>query len=105
MEKKKPGTVSELFRSHPNVASRIKNTQKNLQESLKEQPLYVVTTSEFFDLRRDVTRAMNQRKSTPEQTGPTLRRHPKGATDGAGNSDGSNTDSEDERPTLQRRES
>jgi beta-barrel assembly-enhancing protease len=100
LEKKKPGTVSELFRSHPNVASRIKNTQKNLQESLKQQPLYVMTTSEFVDLKREMTRAMNQRKSMPEKTAPTLRRQPKGAPDRI-DSDGSKSDSEDEAADAQ----
>jgi predicted Zn-dependent protease len=103
LEKEQPGTVSELFRSHPNVASRIKNTQKNLQQFLPQQPLYVITTSEFVDLKREMTRAMNQRKFTPERTGPTLRRHPKGGTDRVKNPDGAKSDSEDERPTLKRR--
>ena len=105
LEKKQPGTMSELFRSHPNVASRIKNTQKNLQELLKQQPLYVLTTSEFVDLKREMTRAMNQRKSTPERTGPTLRRHPKGSPDRVDVPDQSKSDTEDERPTLKRRDS
>jgi predicted Zn-dependent protease len=105
LEKKKPGTVSELFRSHPSVSQRIKDTQKNVQELLREQPLYVVTTSEFLDLKREMARAMNQRKSTPERTGPTLRRQPKGARDRVEVPDGSKSDSEDERPTLKRRNS
>lgn len=105
LEKKKPGTVSELFRSHPNVASRIKNTQKNMQELLREQPQYAITTSEFVDLKREITRAMNQRKSTPERTGPTLLRKPKGATGSGEVPDGSKPDTEDERPTLKRRDS
>jgi beta-barrel assembly-enhancing protease len=104
-EKKKPGTVSELFRSHPSASKRIKDTQKNVQELLREQPLYVVTTSEFLDLKREMTRAMDLRKSTPERTGPTLRRHPKGAADAVGNPDASKPDSEDERPTLKRKDS
>jgi len=105
LEKKKPGTVSELFRSHPSVSKRIKDTQKNVQELLREQPLYVVTTSEFLDLKREMARTMSLRKSTPERTGPTLRRHPKGAPEAAGSPDGSKPDAEDERPTLKRKDS
>jgi predicted Zn-dependent protease len=104
MEKKEPGTVSELFRSHPNVASRIKNTQQNLQELLREQPHYVITTSEFIDLKREIARDMNQRKFTPERTGPTLRRLPKGSPGRAEVPDASKSDTEGERPTLKRRE-
>src|ERR1039458_2682509 len=42
MEKKKPGTVSELFRSHPNMATRIQSTQKNIQDLLSIRPEYVI---------------------------------------------------------------
>lgn len=31
LEKKKPGTVSELFRSHPNIEARIRATQANIR--------------------------------------------------------------------------
>ena len=48
MEKKKPGTVSELFRSHPKMAARIQYTQKNVQDLLAAQPQYVINTSEFL---------------------------------------------------------
>ena len=54
MEKKKPGTVSELFRSHPNMAARIQFTQKNVQELLAAQPQYVVNTSEFQEVKQNL---------------------------------------------------
>jgi predicted Zn-dependent protease len=98
LEKKKPGTVSEIFLSHPNVSTRIKNTQKNVQELLQQQPQYVVSTSEFADLKREITRSMTQRKAIPDRTGPTLRRQPKGATERGEVPDGSKSYSEDERP-------
>ena len=56
MEKKKPRTVSELFRSHPNMAARIQSTQKDIQGLLAAQPQYVITTSEFVEIKRDLTR-------------------------------------------------
>ena len=76
MEKRKPGTVSQLFRSHPNMATRIKFTQKNVQELLTAQPQYVVTTSEFQEVTQQLARMANVRKGTPEKSGPTLRRSP-----------------------------
>ena len=103
LEKKKPGTVSELFRSHPNMSSRIKNTQKNVQELLQQQPQYVVTTSEFRELNQYMARMLNQRRNQPASTGPTLRRPPKGATEPAENHDGTQQEPDDERPTLKRR--
>lgn len=103
LEKKKPGTVSELFRSHPNISSRIKNTQKNVQELLQQQPQYVVTTSEFRDLNKYLARMLNQRRNQPASTGPTLRRTPKGPAEPIENRDGAKEESADERPTLKRR--
>ena len=103
LEKKKPGTVSELFRSHPNMSSRIKTTQKNVQELLRQQPQYVVTTSEFRELNQYMTRMLNQRKNQPERTGPTLRRAPKAPAGPIEDRDGTIPESEDERPTLKRR--
>jgi hypothetical protein len=98
MEKKKPGTVSQLFRSHPNTATRIKFTQKNVEEMLPARPQYVITTSEFQQVREDLTIMANARRAIPEKRGPTLRR-PAGDDREGGKPD------QDERPTLKRRDS
>ena len=101
MEKKKPGTVSELFRSHPNTAARIQFTQKNVQELLAAQPQYVITTSEFQDVKQGLAIFERGRKATPENAGPTLRRKIEpGSTIPDGERDKS---ADDERPTLKRR--
>jgi predicted Zn-dependent protease len=102
MEKRKPGTVSQLFRSHPNMVTRIKFTQKNVQELLAAQRQYVVSTSEFQQVTQQLAEMVNRRKNIPDKTGPTLRRSPgSGRTQG---DDGDNTKSDqDERPTLRRR--
>jgi predicted Zn-dependent protease len=74
LEKKKPGTLSALFRSHPDTAERIKTAQSNIQKLLRPQSLYVVTTSEFDDIRRQLSENATRRKATPDATGPTLHR-------------------------------
>src|SRR5437868_5878429 len=51
LEKKKPGTMSKIFSTHPPTDDRISTAQKNIQEYLKERPEYVVTTSEFNDVK------------------------------------------------------
>jgi predicted Zn-dependent protease len=100
-ERKKPGTVSELFRSHPNMASRIQITQKSIQELLSEQPRYVITTSEFLDVKQQLAAMANVRRASPEKSGPTLRRRVGTATT---EKDGVETKpDQDERPTLKRR--
>ncbi|SPE32666.1 Peptidase M48, Ste24p [Candidatus Sulfopaludibacter sp. SbA6] len=91
LEKRKPGTASELFRSHPNTASRLKATQTNIRELLRQQPQYVVTTSEFIEVQQQLARSLNRRKAEPANTGPTLQRSTR-------------PDEDDERPTLKRRQ-
>src|ERR1051326_3589295 len=49
MEKKKPGSISKVFSTHPMTDDRIKTSQKTIQDILKAKPEYVVTTSEFND--------------------------------------------------------
>ena len=51
LEKKKPGTMAKVFSDHPPTGTRIVAVQKNIQEHLKERPEYVVTTSEFNDVK------------------------------------------------------
>lgn len=100
MEKKKPGTGSELFRSHPNIASRIQLSQKNVQELLSARPQYVITTSEFQEVKQALSILEYARKQVPAKTGPTLRRR----TDSSQPGSGVERDTgEDERPTLKRR--
>jgi predicted Zn-dependent protease len=102
MEKKKPGTVSELFRSHPNMAARIQLTQKNIQELLSIRPEYVISTSEFQDIKRQLTLVTNARRAAPEKSGPTLRRRA-GSTQTQEDGSESTKPDQDERPTLRRR--
>ena len=63
MEKQKPGTMAELFRSHPITSERVKNTQKNIQDLLKAQPQYVVTTSEFSSVKRRLQQMVAPQKA------------------------------------------
>ena len=102
MEKKKPGTVSELFRSHPNMATRIQSTQKNIQDLLSIRPEYVISTSEFQDIKRQLTLMAGARRATPEKSGPTLRRRAGSDPAPGDGGEGAKSD-QDERPTLKRR--
>lgn len=102
-EKRKPGIVSKIFGSHPNVATRIKFTQQNVQELLRQQPQYVVTTSEFREVQQYLQQMMSRRKIMPGRSGPTLRRPTSGNTDRVEDREDTRPD-QDERPTLKRRD-
>jgi predicted Zn-dependent protease len=105
LEKKKPGTMSKVFSTHPLTDDRIKNSQKNIQEILKAKPEYVVTTSEFNDVKARLLAMHNRRKVDDKDLNrPRLRKQPGSGTtvDGDDNKKGKGSD-EDERPTLKRR--
>ncbi len=109
-EKRKPGTMSKLFGSHPPTDDRIKNSQQNIEEILKEKPEYVVSTSEFDTVKDRLLALHNRRKVDPAEdpNRPRLRRAPNGGTvsvdDETGDEKKPRAD-EDERPTLKRRPS
>ncbi len=105
LEKKKPGTISRVFSTHPMTDDRIKNSQKNIQEYLKAKPEYVVTTSEFNDVKARLM-AMHSRRKVDDKdlNRPRLRRSPgAGTIDDDGTEKKPKTD-QDERPTLKRRD-
>ena len=107
-EKKKPGTMAKVFSSHPMTDDRIKNSQKTIQDILQAKPEYVVTTSEFNDVKARMLAMHNRRKPDDKDINrPRLRKAPGGGTpqiDEDGNEKKQKED-QDERPTLKRRES
>jgi predicted Zn-dependent protease len=107
LEKKKPGTVSKVFSTHPMSDDRIKAAQDEIQKILAPKPEYVVNTSEFNDVRARLAMMHNKRKPDGEDPNrPRLRRAPgstTGPVDADENGQKPKTDS-DERPTLKRRD-
>jgi beta-barrel assembly-enhancing protease len=86
LEKAKPGAVSRLFSTHPMDADRIAKTQEEIQKILPSKTDYVVTSSEYAQIRERLMQQEAQRKeANPER--PTLKVAP-----GAGGPD--------ERPTI-----
>jgi predicted Zn-dependent protease len=104
-EKRKPGSVSKLFSSHPPTDSRIRDSQMVIQKYLKEKPEYVVNTSEFNDVKARVLAMHNRRKvdDVKDAGRPTLRRNPNGQIDANGDEKAPKAD-QDDRPTLKRRD-
>src|SRR5580658_144475 len=104
-EKRKPGTMSKLFSSHPPTDDRIKHSQEIIQKYLKAKPEYVVSTSEFETVKTRTMAMHNTRKiDTAKDAGrPTLRRNPNGQIDANGDEKAPTADLDD-RPTLKRRD-
>ncbi len=109
LEKRKPGTVSKLFSTHPPTDNRIVKSQKEIAD-LKAKPEYVVTTSEFNDVKSRLAMLENQRrpdKTADDPNKPTLRRNPNSNTPIEDETDPSKKSSGDDsdRPKLKRRPS
>jgi predicted Zn-dependent protease len=107
LEKKKPGSIDKVFSSHPMTDERIKLSQAEIQKDLPPKPEYVITTSEFNDVKARLAMLHNHRKvDSVDPNKPTLRRGPGSNGPVDPNDDGTQPKSDgDERPTLKRRDS
>ena len=107
MEKKKPGTVSKVFSTHPMTDDRIKASQEEIQKILVAKPEYVVNTSEFNDVKARLAMLHNRRKvdTKEDPNRPRLRRAPGTGTTTVDDNSGDDKQKPDadERPTLKRR--
>jgi tetrahydromethanopterin S-methyltransferase subunit G len=108
LEKRKPGAVAKVFADHPQTPDRIQHTQEEIARILPARDEYMVTTSEFDDVKARLARIENKRRLTDTKgvTRPSLRRASTG-TDNTGSqtsqTDDSNSSSDD-KPTLHRRD-
>jgi predicted Zn-dependent protease len=73
-EKRKKGLMSKAFSTHPQSADRIKKTQEEITKILPPRDMYVVSSSEFEEVKARLTAKTNSRRSDPGH--PTLRRRP-----------------------------
>ena len=105
LEKRKPGTISKVFATHPPTDDRIAAAQKEIQQILKARPEYVVNTSEFNDVKARLYALHNHQreKSKDDPNRPTLKRSPGSGSGPVDDNDNQPSD-QDERPTLKRRD-
>jgi len=105
LEKKKPGTLSKIFSSHPMTDKRIKAAQSEIQTILAARPEYVVSTSEFTDVKRRLSMLHDHRRVDADRDPslPKLRRKPGSGNVSADESSTGEKPDSDERPTLKRR--
>jgi len=99
LEKRKPGSISKVFSTHPMNDERLRKAQAEIQKILPERPEYVVNTSDYASVRNRWLAMANQRKIHPaanDASQPTLRRAPGNSSPDSGK--------EDDRPTIKRRD-
>ncbi len=102
LEKHKPGAISKAFSDHPGTPDRIDNVENEIATILPARPEYMVTTSEFDQVKARLARIQNKRGLNDKKNGnkPTLRRTADSNNPGSTNNPSS---SSDDRPTLGRR--
>jgi predicted Zn-dependent protease len=101
-EKKKPGFMDKAFGSHPMTPDRVESAQKEIASILPARDQYIVTTSEFDDVKARLAAIENKRKvdDRDDNRRPSLRRQTADSTKPGDSKNGSDED----RPTLHRRD-
>jgi len=99
MEKKKPGTLSKAFDTHPQTPDRIDKSQDEIRKILPTKAQYIVSTSEFDEVKARLAAIENKHKLLDKTDGnkPSLRRT-------SNTNDTSDDKKDDDRPTLKRRD-
>jgi predicted Zn-dependent protease len=102
-EKRRPGTIPKFFSTHPPTPDRIEAAQREIARILPEKDEYIVTTSEFDQVKGRLRNVMFSRKVADNGPGkPTLKTRTEQSDKNKGTTqDPSSTD--DDRPTLKRR--
>jgi predicted Zn-dependent protease len=112
--KKKPGTFSKLFETHPQSTDRME-ASRSLVARFPDKEEYVLSTSEFQRVKNRLLRLSNARASSVGDIGPndgsapgrpTLKRRTPGADDTTTPSDGTTpppAEKKDDKPQLKRR--
>lgn len=101
LQKHKPGAISKAFQDHPATPDRIAAVEEEIATILPPRPDYLVTTSEFDQVKARLARIQNKRGLNDKRNlnKPQLRRT------GASNNDPNapSTTSDNSQPTLGRR--
>jgi predicted Zn-dependent protease len=106
-DRRRPGSIPKVFSTHPPTPERIENIQKEIARILPARNEYIVTTSEFDQVKarlRSIVFAKKLQDNAPGK--PTLKtkteqQKDKDKTQQPSSTDPSSTD--DDRPTLKKR--
>jgi predicted Zn-dependent protease len=73
-ERRSPGSMSTVFASHPPTGDRIIKSEQEIQQILPKRDQYLVSTSEFDDIKARLQTVISQHKKQRGDSGPTLRK-------------------------------
>jgi len=105
LEKRKPGSIAQVFSTHPMTDDRIKAAQDEMQKDLAPKPEHVVNTSEFNDVKARLAMLHGRCKlDNSDPSRPTLRRAPGTGNGPVDENEDGTKPNQDDRPTLKRRD-
>jgi len=105
-ERRSPGSVPKVFQDHPPTADRIMQSQKTIKEILPQKEQYLVSTSEFDDVKAHSKAVMANLRKPENPNRPTLRKRAPAdstTTDGSAGSGTANDKSADDQPPVLKR--
>ena len=105
-EKRTPGSIPKIFSTHPPTPERIENTQKEIAQILPSRDSYIVSTSEFDQVKARLMAYEHRNKIKSGGTNkPTMRTKTEQKTDPTATTTGSTTSDGDDsdRPVLKKR--
>jgi predicted Zn-dependent protease len=105
-QRRNPGSVPSIFADHPPTPARIIKAEEEIKSILPSRSEYLVSTSEFNDMKTRLASVMSLRREMEKtEGGPTLRkRQPKTATSPGTQPSGQQNPGDDKPPVLQRRD-
>jgi len=103
-ERRSPGSMAKVFADHPPTPDRIIASEEEIQKILPKKPEYLVSTSEFDDIKARLQSVITQRKRQKSDSGPSLRKResPDSTSTQSGQQQPSSGD--DSPPVLKRRD-
>ncbi|HZO99328.1 MAG TPA: M48 family metallopeptidase [Terriglobia bacterium] len=106
-ERRIPGSVPSIFADHPPTGDRILKAEQTIREILPKREQYLVSTSEFDDVKARLQTVIKNRKKMKTDTGPTLKKKEStepGATQTQTQPTNTKDSGEDKPPVLRRRD-
>jgi predicted Zn-dependent protease len=102
-ERRQPGSAAKIFMDHPPTPDRIIKCEQEIKNILPKRKEYLVTTSEFNDVKTRMKTLIALNKNTEKKSSPTLRRRAPDESTSGSEGKGSSQD-DDKPPVLKRRD-
>jgi len=105
-ERRAPGSVPKIFQDHPPTPDRIIKSQEEIKEILPKRDQYLVSTSEFNDVKSRMQTIISTRRRE-QKPGPTLQKREstdQSTTQGQPGKQGKTHGDDDKPPVLRRRD-